>query len=194
MKIRECIKSYFDPSVKPTARVVGKDIIISLPDAMKPSVWKTNLEEVKSASFEVEQENALYVLVMKDKAGQEKREVINSYEKRDAAVNALNIISKALLSAPTVYASTQGIASVEEKPLGFFKSFIIFLALFFIFYFIAGMFVNKSSDEDMTPAQEVQLGKKNEQQDRNQPEKTRRSSPVKEGVPLSADELLGGGR
>lgn len=194
MKALDSFKRLFDQTPKPTARVVGRDLVVSLPNAIKPCVWKTDLEEIKSALFEVDLENAAYQLVMKD--GQGKKEVINTYEEKEDAVDALNIISKALL-----YSNSKRVNEAydnEDKPLGFFKSFIIFLAFFFIIMFIAGLFVPDSKGGDVvtsTSSQEVQLEKIEE----NTPEKTKqqKDNSMKdkpEGVPLSADDLLGGGQ
>lgn len=54
---------------KSRAEVVDGSLIVSLPDAEKPCVWKMDMSRVHSAALEVREENGLYILGVKGARG-----------------------------------------------------------------------------------------------------------------------------
>lgn len=78
------------------AEVVDNHLVLSLPDAIEPVVWRMALEKIDTASFEVkpQKDNDQAKLVLKPKKGA--AEVIANFETKTAAVDALMIASKAL--------------------------------------------------------------------------------------------------
>lgn len=80
-------------------QVIDGHLILSLPHAAEPVVWRMELEKIGTASFEVKQdkENGSAKLVLKPKKGT--AEVIAPFDNRDDAVEALMIASNALQNA-----------------------------------------------------------------------------------------------
>ena len=56
-----------------SAKVVDGALILSLPDAVSPVVWRMELDDVKAASLGIEpKDNNVYVLTMKEGKGDTK--------------------------------------------------------------------------------------------------------------------------
>ncbi|MCB1529459.1 MAG: hypothetical protein H6853_00830 [Rhodospirillales bacterium] len=96
-----------------TASVSGECLVLSLPGAIDPVVWRMELSQVKSSAFEIhERENGRHILCMKNSAGQ--HEDIAPFFNREDAVQALICVSSALQNAAQhnitvpVAANTQG--------------------------------------------------------------------------------------
>lgn len=81
------------------AKVVDGNLIISLPDAINPIVWRMELGSVKASALEVKQHetNGTYVLSLKTPKGEVHD--IAPYAIREGAVAALMRVSAALQSA-----------------------------------------------------------------------------------------------
>lgn len=82
-----------------SAKVVDGNLILSLPDAINPIVWRMELGSVKASALEVKTQNAEgpFVLTLKTPKGDVHE--IAPYETRDGAVTALMRVSNALQSA-----------------------------------------------------------------------------------------------
>lgn len=77
-----------------TAKIVDNTLVLSLPGAKSPVVWRMDLSEIKSAAFEVQQEEDLYLLMMKTPKGAAQK--IAPFETRDGAMKALMATSTAM--------------------------------------------------------------------------------------------------
>jgi len=70
-------------------------LIVSLPDAIEPKVWRLDLEKAKDSSFEVKKENKSFALMVK-KSTRAKPDVIGQFETKEKALSALLMVSEAL--------------------------------------------------------------------------------------------------
>lgn len=82
----------------PSASVVDGTLILSLPDAISPIVWRLDLGTVKSSALEVQDmEDGRFMLVIKTPKGE--RTDIAPYDSRAKAVQALMATSAAMENA-----------------------------------------------------------------------------------------------
>lgn len=78
-----------------SASVVDDNLIISLPDAQTPVVWRMDLSKVKTSALEIkENKNGHFVLTFKSEKGE--LEEIAPFDNRALAVKALMTISSAM--------------------------------------------------------------------------------------------------
>lgn len=99
-----------------SAKVVDGTLILSLPDAISPVVWRMELGHAKSSAIEVrEQDNGTFMLTLKTPKGDIND--IAPYDTRAKAVTALVAISRAMEHAHGEIhpANTQGTAA--EAPV-----------------------------------------------------------------------------
>lgn len=81
-----------------SASVVDNNLIISLPDAKSPVVWRMDIGKIASAALEVrEEKDGSFVLTFKHDKDQ--NEDIAPFDNRAKAVKALMIISSAMQNA-----------------------------------------------------------------------------------------------
>lgn len=81
-----------------SAKVVDGSLILSLPDALSPVVWRMDLGKVKASALEVrEGEGGVYVLVLK--TPKEEINEIAPFDSRAKAVDALMAVSRAMEGA-----------------------------------------------------------------------------------------------
>jgi hypothetical protein len=106
------------PSAK--GQVIDGHLILSLPNATEPVVWRMELDKIGTASFEVKQDNETghAKLVLKPKKGT--AEVIAPFSNKEEAVEALLVASNALQNvkpASVTYAATAPAKSnTAQKP------------------------------------------------------------------------------
>jgi len=77
-----------------TAKVVDGNLILSLPDAINPIVWRMELGSVKSSALEVRANDNNYLLTLKTPRGDVHD--IAPFTNRDSALHALMSVSEAL--------------------------------------------------------------------------------------------------
>jgi len=168
-------------NVTSSAEVVDKHLILSLPNATEPVVWRMALDKIGTASFEVKQikKSEAHKLVLKPKKGN--AEQIASFENKDTALSALIDASTAMQSCEkrddvvheqkTTTALPQAGERKSYKWLYLFLSFLVVIALYI---YMAKQIPNKINN--FGSAAETAL----------QTDTT--SSQI--GVPLSADDFL----
>lgn len=84
--------------IRSTAKVVDGALILSLPDAISPVVWRWNLGEAKASALEVrEAGNGNYKLVLKTPRGDVQD--VAPFENKAKAMNALMAVSHAMENA-----------------------------------------------------------------------------------------------
>lgn len=95
--------NFLKPSYHSTAKVVDGSLVLSLPDALIPTVMRMDLEEVRAAALEVTPRKETYVLTLK--MSKDNVRDIAPFETREQAVAALMAASQALEkgSARTAY-------------------------------------------------------------------------------------------
>ena len=84
-----------------TAEISDNHLVLSLPEAIDPIVWRMSLDKIGTAAFEVKplKDSDEAKLVLKPKKGT--AEVIANFKTKDQAVSALMIASKALQNGPS---------------------------------------------------------------------------------------------
>ena len=101
---------------KSSAKVVDGSLILSLPDAITPVVWRMELGNAKASALEVrqteDQEEERFILVLKKPQGDSSE--IASYETKPKAVRALVEVSEALEKS-TPAQSKQNTHSAQRK-------------------------------------------------------------------------------
>lgn len=90
-----------------SAKVVDGSLIISLPDAVTPIVWRMELANVKASALEVQPHDKGFMLMLKTPRGESHD--IAPFETKEAAVHALMRVSNALQNA-------SGHMAVSSKP------------------------------------------------------------------------------
>lgn len=80
-----------------SAKVVDGSLIISLPDAVTPIVWRMELANVKASALEVQAHEKGFMLMLKTPRGE--AHDIAPFETKEAAVHALMRVSHALQNA-----------------------------------------------------------------------------------------------
>ena len=106
-------------SYESSAKVVDGNLIISLPDAMTPVVWRMELGSVKASALEVRTNasDGTFVLSLKTPKGDVHD--VAPFDSKDIAVRALMRVSNALqgaagrMSAPV---QATGVSSAQEIP------------------------------------------------------------------------------
>lgn len=159
-----------------SAKVVDGNLILSLPDAINPVVWRMELGSVKSSALEVRATNDnTFLLALKTPKGDVHE--IAPFDTRDKAVAALMNVSNALhraegrMSAITTSHSTPAYA--PEKSGSVWKWVLSIVGILFLLYILAFLFVPASS----TSPTSAGVGA---------PDAT------PSGVPMSADQYLRG--
>jgi hypothetical protein len=168
-----------------SAEVVDKHLILSLPNASEPIVWRMELETIGTASFEISKDKAKksYKLMLKPKKGS--AEVIAPFTEEDDAITALMQASEAMQRPATNTASTQNINTpvmnpvpnaTQQQSTQFSKKWM-YLLLGFIAAIGLYVFMTKQ-----TP--------KTNNFDTSTKNSLSSESDSKTGVPMSADDFL----
>lgn len=99
-----------------SAKVVDGTLILSLPDAISPVVWRMELGHAKSSAIEVrEQDNGTFMLTLKTPKGDIND--IAPYDSRAKAVTALVAISRAMEHAHGEIHPANNIGTVADAPV-----------------------------------------------------------------------------
>ena len=173
--------------IKSSAEVVDKHLILSLPNAIEPIVWRMDLSKMGTASFEIKKikSSDAHKLVLKPKKGT--AESIAQFEDKETALNALLQASEAMqrpehseqFAAPINNANNKQTTLTQPKN----KSSNKWLYLFLGFLAVIALYIYMT----------MQIPKKITRPTNNS-ETTIPSSNDKApvGVPLSADDFLNG--
>lgn len=162
-----------------SAKVVDGNLIISLPDAINPIVWRMELGNVKASAMEVRANDNNHLLILKTPKGETHE--IAPFEDKSSAVNALMRISHALekaegqMNAPMAYEPTSALTAPHTKARKWdLKKLFTVLAILLLVYFV---YVLASSAPVATQQSTSSLSSGN---------------AAESGVPQSADEYLRG--
>lgn len=170
-----------------SAEVVDKHLILSLPNAVEPIVWRMQLDKIGTASFEIKKakKDGIYNLVLKAKKGT--AETIAPFSDKEQALNALIHASEAL-QKPEVTNNNIVSNNDNNNPAPkhgnnskkgsnkWLYLFLGFLAVIGLYIFMTKQLPNKINDFGGSP-------------------QSLSSSPNPQsqtGVPLSADDFLNG--
>jgi hypothetical protein len=177
-----------------SARVVDGNLILSLPDAINPVVWRMELGSVKASALEVKKANGDGAFMLSLKTPKGEVHDIAPYDNRDAAVTALMRVSAALQGAQGQIAPPSVLAATTPAPAGktpvqpvFIKpdrsalKWILALAgvVVVIFMFAHLSKISAPVTSASVPGEQTATS-------------TTGQSNVESGVPQSADEMLKG--
>lgn len=155
------------------ARVVDGAMIASFMGAEPPKVWRADMNSLASASFEMQQADGLFHVVMT--SGGNKENIV-AFADKEGATHALQALMAAMMTpvgTTTVPAGTAA-PTAEKKSGGFFKKLLKLVAwligLFIIFTLLSMLVMPKLMNVVM-----------------RDPGLTK----VQQGAPIPADELFG---
>lgn len=164
-----------------SAEVIDKHLILSLPNAIDPVVWRMALDKIGTASFEVKQakNSDACKLMLKPKKGTV--ETIASFNKKDETLEALLHASNALQKpiAASNKPSTNRPTTANEKKGGnkWLYLFIGFLVVIGLYAYMSSLIPKQINDFGSTNQTSAAAG--NNSQDQS-------------GVAISADDFLSG--
>lgn len=105
-----------------TATVADDHLVLSLPNAIEPIIWRKSLEKIGSAIFEVKKAAGKETFNLTLKKTKASSEIIASFDNKDDAVTALNAASNAFhgrgTSHNTAISSTITPATVPAQSQG----------------------------------------------------------------------------
>ena len=172
-----------------SAEVVEKHLILSLPNAIDPVVWRMALTKIGTASFEVKpikgKEN--YKLVLKPKKGA--AELIAPFETKGEALEALVHASNALQRPEGEVAASVNVsqnANVQTQSPTQKSGSAKWLYLLAGFFAVIGLYLYLASQ---VPSRVADFGSETAS---NQTDTQNSGGGAKTGVPLSADDFLSG--
>ena len=158
----------FSGCSRPTAKVVDNTLVLSLPDAKNPLVWRLDLRQVTSSAFEVRQDGDGYTLILR---GSEKDvRDIAPFSSRKKAVRALMAAGRALEDAQT---QNDLIAAPKKGRAGRWVAGILLLGVILFFFNVLTSPAIRMATINSTPA-------------------TGEQGSAPSGVPVPADEFLKG--
>ena len=177
-----------------TAEVVNGYLILSLPNAIEPIVWRMALDKIGTAAFEVKQEDNSNItkLTLKPKKGT--AEIIASFTDKDKTMQALMAASRALQTAPPKsvtttplntsqkrqHAETQTVSTSSETNNGQTETHKWIIAVFGVLI-VLGLYYYLTT---LIPTTNIGFGTQNTAATATTEQST--------GVPVSADDFLRG--
>lgn len=101
------------------ARVVDGAMIASFMGAEPPKVWRADMKNLSTATFEMQEADGLFQIVMKSGAEQEN---IAAFATRDGATHALQALMGAMMSpSGTAVGTAASVSAGEKKSSGFVR-------------------------------------------------------------------------
>ena len=159
-------------SSKPTAKILDKRLVLSLPDAVTPVTWMMDLKEEGTFILKIDQnENGFFVLQKISKEGK-KTEDIAYYAKQNDAKRAMNLMTQV---------SGQKVTTPASLIWRIIRTLVFVVALVFV---CAVLYFNR----DIFFGMEIQQQAVNTAQQR--PNVVVSEDPNAVGVPMSADDFL----
>lgn len=177
-----------------TASVVDGNLILSLPDAINPIVWKMELGSVKSSALEVRKNpDGTHMLLLKTSKGDVHD--IAPFEEKQTAVKALMAVSNALknshghMAFPATQPQTTQATAPYKPQHDFFtpnKETIKWVLAFIGVLIVISLFAYKAKNTAYIPASSQGLAVENSATGIDG------TSTGESGIPQSADDMLRG--
>lgn len=158
------------------ARVVDGAMIASFMGAEPPKVWRADMNSLASATFEMQQADGLFHVVMT--SGGNKENIV-AFADKEGATHALQALMTAMMTPVGATAAATGAAApaTEKKSSGFagfikkLLKLVVWLIGLFIVFVLLSMFVMPKLMNVVMP--------------------DRGLTKVQQGAPIPADELFG---
>lgn len=97
-----------------SAKVVSGTLVLSLPDASSPVVWRMELDEIKAAAFEIKEGADGFTLIMKTPKGDAQE--IAPFDNKNRAMKALMAASHAMEQAQSAIKSAANDSATTSAP------------------------------------------------------------------------------
>lgn len=171
---KKCTNTY-----ESSAKVVEGNLILSLPDAVNPIVWRMELGNVKASALEVRAGTAdgLFVLSLKTPKGESHD--VAPFDSREKAVHALMCVSNAMQNAERgLSAPLPGYAAMpdggKKQKMGIWKWLLVLVGVLLIIFLFSylGNVAPRTGDVSAVSGPGESEGES--------------------GIPQSADEMLKG--
>jgi len=177
-----------------SAKVIDGTLILSLPGALSPVIWRWDLGQAKASALEVREKDGVYVLILKTPRGEVQD--VAPFATRAKALEALMAVSKAmenakghLPSSNNVVSGAAPLAAPDNKPdknkelsnnKALNETFKWVIALFSVLAVI-GLFYYLNT---ITPDSAISSARTASAPQASNPQEAT-------GVPVSADDFLG---
>ena len=165
-----------------SATVANNYLVLSLPNAVEPVIWRKSLDEIGSTTFEVKKatKKDLYNLTLKKT--KTTSETIASFDEKNDAIDALNAASDAFHNRGLSKSINTNTANQNEKQSsgGGTKWIYAIIALFIVI----GLYIYMNS---LIPEQNTF---ENNSASTAAPNTSPASPAAETGVPVSADDFL----
>lgn len=164
---------------QPQAQCTDNILILSFPNAIDPIVWRMDVNEIKTASFEIQslKDKDGFQLFLKPKTGQE--EIIACFNDKDTAFEALMLASDALHNDNAGIKKQKKRKETKENKKGSGKWWLLFWGVIIVsalYFYMINLIPSTKSFKTTTSY--------NNNEQINSQDTT--------GVPVSADDLLQG--
>ena len=165
---------------RPQAEYIDDVLTLSFPNAVDPIVWRMDVNDIKTASFEIQslKDKQEFKLFLKPQGGTE--QVIARFSDKDAAFDALMLASDAL-HQDNSSAKTTGKKPTAHKKRGAGKWLLLIAGLILVlglYIYMINLVPNTQDFQTTTAATTTN----------NQPARAQ----DKTGVPVSADDFFEG--
>jgi len=178
---------------KTEANIVGNNLVVSLPNAVMPGLWRTDCTKLKDALFFIEEKDGNFLLKVRE--GSKKGQEISVFEVKEKAVEALDAINTAFLSggeAPMLAAKTFQKPQGQEKQPRVFKRLIQVVLVLFIAFVILSVIKPRTQNKMQSQTQnKMMLGSQKSLSPLEQNNSKTPKTNLQSGVPLSADDFFG---
>ena len=152
---------------KAVAKIIDGQLILSLPNALKPVVWQMNFADYKAAALEVVEKDSQHILTLK--APNEDVVEVAPFATQADAVDSLMAVSSALEKGGAAHVSGGGTSFLKKL-----LTPILAILFLFVLLILATSFVPVAPTSLPTAGNDVHGG----------------PAPVQSGVPMSADDFL----
>lgn len=159
---------------KNTVSLSRGSLVLSLPEAVQPVVWRIDLKQAQAASFTVKDENGKSALVKKEQGGAE--EIIALFEFKEEAMGILMDVSSALQGEKTTSVRITEDMTVKGELIKWGVALGGVLVVVILFFYLASI-SPQAADPFTSAGADIQRGT---------------GSPDATGVPVSADAFLSG--
>lgn len=169
--------------IAPSASVVDNTLILSLPDAVTPVVWRLDLGQTKASALEVREKEGLYMLILKTPRGDVNE--IAPYDNKQDAVRALMAVGHAMERAENPKAPANdsrtlpAIVGEPRRRRGFLGKSLSALAAIVVIALVMTLIMNIGPRRAGMPSAETASG-----------DSEAAIAPATGGEPVSADAFL----
>jgi len=174
----------YKKSVKPSAIINNKSLILSLPDALTPVIWVMEMHNNNDFFIKIEQNDTGLFVLQKVEVGSQKIEDIAFYNEREKALRALNVLTQKTITDTLSDDTEKGVLYWIIASLNMMKNIGLIAVALLVLYMISQLSFVKQYIWGQENGQVVESAiPQNQVQDEA-------TDPSAIGVPMSADMFL----